>query len=60
MISDLYSKSVKTGLLLALSALLSHFGQIEAATINTKSVSLVDVRSAVASARELVTSRFRL
>src|SRR5262245_23526008 len=38
--------------LLAASTLLSHFGQIEAATINAKSGSLVDVSSAVASAKD--------
>jgi hypothetical protein len=48
----LYSKSVKAGLLLWLSTSFSHFGQIEAATIKAKSVSLVDVRSAVASAKD--------
>ena len=39
-------------LLLVIIIFLSHFGQLEGATINAKSVSLMDVRSAVASAKD--------
>jgi hypothetical protein len=45
-------KIAQAGLSLTVITLLSHFGQIEAATINAKSVSLVDVRFAVASAKD--------
>ena len=36
----------------AISTFLSHVGQVEGATINAKSVSFGDVRSAVASAKD--------
>jgi len=51
-VSHLYSKSVKAGFWLAVSTFLSHFGQVEGATISAKSVSFGDVRSAVGSAKD--------
>ena len=52
LVSHLYSKSVKAGFWLAVSTFLSHFGQVNGATINVKSVSFGDVRSAVGSAKD--------